>query len=376
MNKSALTNVALVIASLVFLGGIFEIALRIAGYNPFGEFFDKEGASEFIQVSKNPTRIFEARPGAQGAAWGTQIRINKAGFRGRDYAPAKPANTYRIVVIGDSIAFGNNIPEGKNYPALLETLFANSSRPVEVLNLALGGYDTLQEVATLEDIGLAFSPDLVILGYCINDIGIASGNLNYIKRLKNYGSPIYHSRLTQFIRVQLDRAELIQYSKNANRDDSFDNTYKLMQADISGDVVLQQKMQQLTNLLAASADNSDEKTIFSHDYTRANRVQRLRFGLERLKALQQQNHFAVLTVVTPYLLETPNSQPIYQSVYAIVEHEMARLDFPTLNFYPMFASVGLNTLVLKKKDGIHPNEQGHDMIAKELYRSIDISNNK
>jgi len=370
--KNILTNTAIVAASLIVLCLVLEILLRLAAYNPFGEFFTKDGPAGFIQASKNPQRIFEAIPGAHGKAWGTQIHINHAGFRGREYALSKPATTYRVLVIGDSIAFGNNLPEGKNYPALLEALLSNSSRTVEVLNLALGGYDTLQEVATLEDLGLPFAPDLVILGYCLNDIGIASGNLNYIKRLKNYGHPIYHSRLAQFVRVQLDRAELIHYSNTANSDESFDATYKQMQADISGDLILQQKMQRLSELLARNAGEKNSKTIFSRDYTQTNRIQRLRFGLEHLKALQQQQGFAVQVLVTPYLLEDANSQPVYQAVYAIVEHEMARLDFPVLNFYQPFAAVGLDNLVLKKNDGIHPNERGHDIIARELHRRIKI----
>jgi lysophospholipase L1-like esterase len=364
------SNTALVIGSLFFLCLTFEIALRIANYNPFGEFFESEGPAVFIQPSKNPRRIFEARPGANGYGWGTHISINQAGFRGRDYLLPKPEDTYRVVVIGDSVAFGNNLPEDKNYPALLERLFAESQQHVEVLNLALGGYDTLQEVATLEEIGLQFSPDLVILGYCINDIGIASGNLNYIKRLKNYGSPVYRSRLAQFIRVQLDRVELIQYNKSANNRENFDSIYKNMQADISHDAALGEKMQRLSTLLDALPVEKKPGYFFTRDYTQTSRMQRLRFALEQLKSLQQKNTFQVLVLFTPYLIEDKTSQPIYQAVYAIIEHEIKRQDFPSLNLYQRFADAGFDKIILKKNDGVHPNLQGHEIIASELYQLI------
>ncbi len=367
LNKNVY-NAGLLIGSLVFIFIILECVLRAISYNPFGEFFENEGRAVFIQPSKNKTRLFEATPNSRGYGWGTQISINRYGFRGRDYSLEKPKDVYRIVVLGDSITFGNNLPADQNYPAVLEKNFLKSNRPVEVLNLGLGGYDTLQEVATLEDIGLQFSPDLVILGYCINDIGIASGNLNYIKRLKNYGQPIYRSRLAQFIRVQLDRIELIAYDKSANSTENFDTAYKNSLADISNDNDLNNKIKTLEKLLS----NVPEKTVFTRDYTEASHIQRLRYALEQLKALQQKHSFAVTVLVIPYLLEDNKSQTIYQAVYRIVEHEITRLHFSVINPYHEFSEAGFKNLILKKNDGVHPNAKGHEIMANVLYKNINV----
>jgi len=364
--KKYLYNTGLFFGSLIVVLGILECALRIAGYNPFGEFFENEGRSVFIQPSPDAQRIFEAAPNTQGKGWGTDISINSHGFRGREYALAKPQDVYRIVVLGDSITFGNNLPENKNYPARLENIFINNGKQAEVLNLGLGGYDTLQEVATLQDVGLQFSPDRVILGYCINDIGIASGNLNYIKRLKNYGQSIYRLRLAQFVRVQLDRIELIEYEKSANTTENFDATYKNSLADISHDDELKNKIQALETLL----NQRQGKFLFARDYTEANHIQRLRYALEQLKSLQEKNHFAVTILVIPYLMEDNDSQPIYQAIYQIIEHEMTRLGFSVINPYVDFSKAGFKNLILKKNDGVHPNAQGHEIMADALYKNI------
>ena len=207
-----------------------------------------------------------------------------------------------------------------------------------------------------------------MLGYCINDIGVASGNKNYIQRLQNYGSPVYHSRLAQFIRVQLDRIELIEYSKAANTGKNFGSTYKNTQSDISSDVVLNKKMQALGKLL----DETPGKYFFTRDYADQTHMQRLRYGLERLGALQKKNSFGVVVLFTPYLLEDKTSQPIYQAVYAIIEHEITRLGFSALNLYRPLANAGFENVILKKNDGVHPNELGHEIIAKELYQTITI----
>jgi len=365
MNKT-LQHLALVSGAFTFTLIILECALRFANYNPFGEFFENEGRAVFIRPSANPQRIFEATPNAKGNGWGTSISINRYGFRGAEYSVEKPSGTYRIAVLGDSITFGNNLPPDKNYPAMLEKLFAKNNQHVEVLNLALGGYDTLQEVATLEDIGLQFKPDLVIVGYCINDIGIASGNLNYIKRLQNYGNPVYRSRLAQFIRVQLDRIELINFTNTANTRESFDAFYKNSLADIDGDKELDKKMADLSALI----NNTPGKYLFARDYTQKDHIQHLRYGFEKLKQLQNEHGFAVSVLIIPYLREDDKNSPIYKAVYDIVRHEAIHLDFSTINLYPTFKQAGLEKLILKKNDGVHPNEHGHEIMATEIYKKI------
>ena len=363
-----LQHFGLFIASLLFVFLFLECALRIAGYNPFGEFFESEGRAVFIQPSRNPQRIFEAAPNTHGKGWGTDISINSHGFRGREYTVAKPPGVYRIVVLGDSITFGNNLPANQNYPSLLENQFNQHGKRVEVLNLGLGGYDTLQEVATLEDTGLKFAPDMVVLGYCINDIGVASGNLNYIKRLKNYGHPLYRLRVAQLIRVLLDRIELIEYEKSANRSANFDTTYQNSLADISHDEDLNQKIQ----ALEARLNRQPEKFLFTRDYTDSIHIERLRFALQQLKGLQEKNHFAVTVLVIPYLMEDRDSQPVYQAVYQIIAHEMTRLGFSVVNPYDAFSAAGFKNLILKKNDGVHPNATGHAIMADALYQHIPV----
>jgi lysophospholipase L1-like esterase len=364
--KSRLANMTLAVVSLLFLLLLLEGLLRAFHYNPFGEILKNESRAIFIRPSKNPQRIFEATPNTSGQGWGTQVTINRFGFRGRNYAVDKPPDTYRIVVIGDSITFGNNLPPDANYPALLEKRFAASGKKVEILNLALGGYDTLQEVATLEDVGLQFHPDLVLIGYCINDIGIASGNLNYIKRLQKYGDPVYHLRLAQWIRVQMDRIEEEQFTETANMPASFHDTYKNTMADISQDDALPSLMKQLSDELAKPGIHA----VFTGDYTNDDHIRRLRFALEKLHTLQTTANFKVSTIIFPYLLEKPENHTAYQLSYQIVEHEMQRLGFSVIDIDTPFVSAGLEHLLLRDNDGIHPNALGHRIVAETLYQAL------
>jgi lysophospholipase L1-like esterase len=82
----------------------------------------------------------------------------------------KPEGTFRILLLGDSVSVGQGVREYENtYPAVLETYLRERGLEVELLNFAVTGYNTQQEVWTLNDKGLAFDPDLVLVGYCLND---------------------------------------------------------------------------------------------------------------------------------------------------------------------------------------------------------------
>ena len=362
-------NVCIVLASLIITALILEALLRLSHYNPFGELFDNEMRLPFLRPSNNPQRIYEATPNSHGFGWGTNVSINEFGFRGKTVALQKPAHTTRIIVLGDSIAFGNNLPDDANFSILLEKKFLAQDKHVEVLNLSLGGYDTLQEIATLQDTGLQLQPDIVVLSYCINDIGTASGNLNYIKRLQKYGSPIYKLRLAQWLRVQFDKIDQRSYLTAADDPDSFYQTYKNYFASIDDD----KELAVLMSNLSQAIEKSGGRASFAHDYTDPQHVMRLRFALQQLRSLQQQHHFSVAVIVFPFLLERADNQAIFQQVYRIIEHEFQQQSFPVINLYPLFYSEGLDTLLLKKNDGIHPNQRGNQLTADLLYNTLSTS---
>jgi len=100
-----------------------------------------------------------------------RIVINAQGFRGKEVEARKPAGTYRIVAIGDSQTYGSGVDEEEAWPVVLQGELAHAADGVrvEVMNCGVGGYNTGQEVAALETHWLAYEPDLVLLGFFVND---------------------------------------------------------------------------------------------------------------------------------------------------------------------------------------------------------------
>jgi lysophospholipase L1-like esterase len=127
-----------------------------------------------FMLSDDPILKYEYRPGFNGPfdAHALTFPINADGFRDRRYSRRKSEGTLRMLLLGDSVAAGNGVRElSKIFPKELEVLLnaASPSDPVEVLNMAVGGYNTLQEAELLRVRGMAYHPDIVIVCFCIND---------------------------------------------------------------------------------------------------------------------------------------------------------------------------------------------------------------
>lgn len=156
----------LVLATVLVGLGIAEAVLRLQ----FDEERDRARRAGHFR-SDNPRLVYEARPNTD---WKFPVgrkpfRTNSAGFRDDEFAMPKPEGTYRIAVIGDSVTVGWEVAREDIYPQSLEAMLRDEGKRVDVLNLGVMGYNSIQEVEMLRVRGLALAPDLVIVGYVIND---------------------------------------------------------------------------------------------------------------------------------------------------------------------------------------------------------------
>jgi hypothetical protein len=95
---------------------------------------------------------------------------NGDGIRDRVHDVEKPARTWRIVVLGDSVTFGHRLRPSDAYPQVLQRKFDALGLRVEVFNIALPAWATPQERMAYERIARKYHPDQVLVGVCLNDI--------------------------------------------------------------------------------------------------------------------------------------------------------------------------------------------------------------
>ncbi len=99
------------------------------------------------------------------------VAYNSKGWRDLERDIEKPEGTFRIAVLGDSFMEGYSVNFEESFHRLLEDALDGRSRDVEVLNFGVGGYGTLQEYLVYREAVSKYSPDLVLLGFCMgNDL--------------------------------------------------------------------------------------------------------------------------------------------------------------------------------------------------------------
>ena len=164
-SRGILINLSLIIISTLFALLLSEIALRLMGLNP-------------LYVSPERDRFWKYdsllgwahQPGQEGIfetpQFHTVVRINENGLRDRGHSYERQNDIERILVLGDSFAWGYGVEESERFSQLLEEALG-----AEVINAGVSGYSTDQELLWYRNEGIKYETDLVILVFAGNDVG-------------------------------------------------------------------------------------------------------------------------------------------------------------------------------------------------------------
>lgn len=164
LRKFLVLSVPATCVTLLLFAGLVETWVRLT-WDPL-----RGTPGLFISDAR---RIEKLAPNYSGWFSGVPIRINNLGFRDtRDYRLEKAAGTFRILVLGNSVTFGDGGVYEYTFPYLLESRLKRWKPDVDwqVWNLGVPGYDTSHELAYLQEVGPAFQPDLTIVGFSESDI--------------------------------------------------------------------------------------------------------------------------------------------------------------------------------------------------------------
>ena len=162
--RKALTNIALMIASLLLFGGLVEGGLRVAGRRPeepVTPVFSWKGKGEFwlLQPGENSRTRIGNHP----------VQVNALGLRDREVGPCEPTGQ-RILFLGDSVTFGHGQAIEATFVRETERLLAAHTGAARVINAGIPGWSTRQELAFYREHGPALCADLVLVGFVLNDV--------------------------------------------------------------------------------------------------------------------------------------------------------------------------------------------------------------
>lgn len=157
-KKELLIGILLFLGSMLLLILLMEALLRIT--NPM--------AVDYRILARSAERVETLAPNYDGYFLGMPVLTNKFGHRiqpGRDYEKEKPAGTKRILLFGDSFAFGDEWPINESFIARLQDLLDPAFNKYQVLNFGVPGYAAYQEWKYIQESALDFEPDIILIEF-------------------------------------------------------------------------------------------------------------------------------------------------------------------------------------------------------------------
>lgn len=182
-TKLVFVNLAVFAALLATCAAVGEVALRSSA-RPRDVSRRDDGSEKprFNPYRPDGVLGYAHRPSWEAVhrtdEYDVTVRTNALGLRGGPVAAEKPPGTYRILVVGDSFAFGFGVEDEEAFPAVLERHLAPAPARarVEALNAGVAGWSADQYLLFLQTRGFAWSPDLVLLAVSENDPGDLAWN--------------------------------------------------------------------------------------------------------------------------------------------------------------------------------------------------------
>jgi lysophospholipase L1-like esterase len=161
----------------------------------------------------DPELGWRPRPGAR-AEWGhVRVEINAKGLRGPEVGWTKPAGVFRVLYLGDSVTFGYGLERVEDtYPHLVGVdLEGRLGTPVDTVNSGVGGWSPWQQLGYLQREGLRYQPDLILVGFVLNDVTEKFS-------LTNFGGAEAGWQLDRTARSRLDawlsRSALVSFARD------------------------------------------------------------------------------------------------------------------------------------------------------------------
>jgi hypothetical protein len=162
-----LINAAILCVSAVSFLLLTELGLRAAHFNP-PEYVTTERYREVGLLYRPHSSAHWYGQLGSPSDYANVVTTNAQGLHDADHSFEKPPGVYRILFLGDSYVEAFQVPLEKAFFKIIEKeLNKDPARPfgakkVEVIAIGRSGAGSAQEILDLVDLGLKYSPDLVL----------------------------------------------------------------------------------------------------------------------------------------------------------------------------------------------------------------------
>lgn len=292
------------------------------------------GARFKVLYDSNPRGYFDSDNGVL-------MTVNSLGLRGPEVSVEKPADTYRILGIGDSFTFGVGVKDADTFLSRLQLQLnatGTGKERFQVLNAGVQGYNTRDEVLYLERRWLALDPDLVLIIFYINDAYDDDAIINWGEELG-----IYEPRPAGLARYSY-LFDLAQHNYRAHQRSKAVETYYKSH-------YFTQARQFLENPGRAKV----EWPV-------------CRAALQRAAEICHQRNIQVGLVIFPELYKLNRGYPFLE-IHKLVSDTCRLAGIPVLDLLDAFRGREPESLWVHPSDH-HPNELAHALAAQAIEKFV------
>jgi hypothetical protein len=168
--KSTLGNIALFLGATLAMLLVVELATRLLlgeQINMMPRYHTDARYGQFTLRKLRPNSDFWHK--TRDGSW--RFVTNSQGFRSyHDYNYEKPEGTIRAISLGDSQMQGYEARQNYIFPAIVERYLQREGYVSEVLNTGISGFSNAEQLIFLENEGIKYQPEFVLVGFFVNDL--------------------------------------------------------------------------------------------------------------------------------------------------------------------------------------------------------------
>lgn len=299
-------------------------------------------------------------------------RINKDGLRGPEVPPKGKAT--RVLVLGDSLVFGAFAREDETLPAQLERLLRSGGQEWQVLNGGVSSYDAWDYAGFLRLKGLAFEPDIVIVGLYMND---HIARKAFVETTKAKSAP--RRRLLAKVRDLVFKSELVNagmYWLQRHQDPRRprlsvakplrDEDRQVIASYFPGDKATAKAVEAFLTDYRYDAGLAKDTLPWLLDLEAWNSIEA---PLKEVRALCASKGIKVMAVVFPVQFETVPGYS-WPQPHAHIADLLKKAGIPAVDLLPLYRNHGADSLYPMRYDIAHPSAPGYTIAAEAVHAEL------
>jgi len=336
-----LKNSLLFLISILFAFLLCEISLRILGFR---------GEIEWTMANAIPVNDkilnYRLQPNSVSFTGDITYRLNSNGYRDIERSYKKAINSYRILVIGDSVAYGYKVKFEDIFSRKLQAMLDKyySDRKIEALNLAIPGTNTLQEGDLLRNEGSRYNPDMTIILFVLNDADIGA---HYKVSEKKCRIEMINMEIPCSVKRTVKKLALPYLIK-----DRIDNMLWHMRVGDNDDVF-----------------NSIKSDYFTNIYMKeSNWKNHIVDGFKMISEFAEKGNIPTILVIFPIMFDFDNYK--WSWIHDKIAREGEKHHFYMVDLLEEYRKYPVNRTRVERGDFVHPNRFGHHLAASAVFKLL------